>query len=143
MAWGGFPLDRFVRAQEAFYASAMSELRAGLKTGHWMWFVFPQLAGLGRSETARHFGIGGLAEAHAYLTHPALAPRLVEATEAMLAWAGKRTAEHILGPLDALKFHSSMTLFAEAAGTDSPFAEALETFFAGARDPLTMELLRG
>ena len=141
MTGQGFPLDRFVRAQEAFYAPALAELRAGRKTSHWMWFVFPQLAGLGRSETARHYGVEGLAEACAYLAHPVLAPRLVAATEAMLAWAGQRTAAEILGPLDALKFRSSMTLFAQAEGPDSLFAEALDAFFDGERDPLTMELL--
>jgi uncharacterized protein (DUF1810 family) len=139
----GFPLDRFVRAQEAFYAPALAELRSGTKTSHWIWFVFPQLIGLGRSETARHFGIDGMEEAHAYLSHPVLAPRLIEATEAMLKWAGKREAEDILGQIDAMKFRSSMTLFAEAEGDDSLFAEALDAFFNGERDPLTLDLLGG
>src|SRR3989337_2823402 len=103
-------LDRFRRAQEdprAGFAAALAELRAGRKTGHWIWFVFPQVAGLGRSPTARHFAISGLEEARAYLAHPVLGPRLNEAVEALLSITGA-SAEEILGGIDALKTRSSM-----------------------------------
>ena len=106
-----------------------------------MWFVFPQIAGLGRTSTAQYYAIADRAEAEAYDRHPLLGPRLLECTEAMMAWAGKRDAETILGPIDALKFRSSMTLF-EACGTDpASFAVALGAFYGGERDTLTLELL--
>lgn len=106
-----------------------------------MWFIFPQIAGLGRSSTARFYGIVDLAEAEAYLADEVLGPRLAECTEALLQWAGKRDAEAIFGPVDALKFHSSMTLFAEASGGAEPFTQALDSFFNGERDEATIELL--
>jgi uncharacterized protein (DUF1810 family) len=137
-------LARFVGAQDGAgtYPRALAELRAGAKTTHWMWFVFPQLAGLGRSATARHFGIADSGEAIAYLRHPLLGARLAESTSAMLGWAGRRSAAQILGPVDALKFASSMTLFAEIGGDRaSPFVAALEAFYDGRRDPLTLRLL--
>jgi len=133
-------LERFVAAQEGVYAQALSELHAGAKRSHWIWFVFPQIAGLGRSETARFYAIADLAEAQAYLAHPLLGARLAECTEAMLDWAGRRDAETILGSIDTLKFASSMTLF-EAAGGAPCFARALEAFFAGHRDKQTLALL--
>lgn len=133
-------LDRFIEAQQHSYTQALAELRAGAKRGHWIWFVFPQLAGLGRSETARFYALADLAEARAYLAHPLLGPRLAECTEAMLAWAGKHEAEIVLGPLDALKFRSAMTLF-EAAGGGACFTEALDAFFGGQRDQQTLALL--
>lgn len=105
-----------------------------------MWFVFPQIAGLGLSETARRYAIADLGEARAYLAHPTLGPRLAECTEAVLGWSGRRSAEAILGPVDALKFASSMTLF-EAAGSGEPYAHALEAFYARRRDARTLELL--
>ena len=106
-----------------------------------MWFVFPQIAGLGRTSTAQYYAIADRAEAEAYDRHPLLGPRMLECTEAMMAWAGKRDAETILGPIDALKFRSSMTLF-EACGADpAPFAAALGAFYGGERDTLTLELL--
>src|SRR5690349_7212891 len=108
-----FDLSRFVAAQAPVYAEALAELRRGRKEGHWMWFVFPQLAGLGRSPTALFYAIGSLAEARAYLAHPVLGPRLRECTETLLAHR-RRGAEAILGPVDAMKLRSSMTLF-EAA----------------------------
>jgi uncharacterized protein (DUF1810 family) len=137
-------LDRFVEAQRPTYATALAELRAGAKRSHWMWFVFPQIAGLGRSETARFYAIRDLAEAHAYLAHPLLGSRLLEATEAMLAQAGAKTAEAVLGPLDALKLASSMTLFEAATDADEarPFARCLDAFFGGRRDTATLDLLR-
>lgn len=136
----GDTLDRFVAAQDAIYARALTELKAGAKRNHWMWFVFPQIAGLGRSETARYYAIAGLAEAQAYLAHPLLGNRLAECTAAMLSWAGKQDAETILGPVDALKFKSSMTLF-EAAGGDPRFGSALDAFCDGERDRATLDLL--
>ena len=133
-------LERFAAAQEPVYDQALAELRSGAKHGHWMWFVFPQLDGLGHSPTARHYAIRDLAEARAYLADPLLGARLAECTEAMLGWAGRRSAEAILGPIDALKLRSSMTLFEAADGNDL-FGRALEGFYAGKRDQLTLDLL--
>lgn len=116
-------------------------MRAGAKHSHWMWFVFPQIAGLGRSPTARLYAIAGLAEARAYLAHPVLGSRLLECTEAMLGWAGRRSAEAILGSIDALKFKSSMTLFEAAAEEPARFAAALDAFCAGERDAATLARL--
>ena len=136
-------LARFVTAQATTWASTLAELRGGYKHGHWMWFVFPQLAGLGHSSTARHYAIDDLAEAGAYLAHPVLGPRLVEATQALLAHRGHRP-EAILGPINAMKLRSSLTLFEAAARPPAAcFTEALEAFYDGARDPLTLALLRG
>lgn len=137
----GGGLDRFHAAQDGVYEHALAELRAGAKRSHWMWFVFPQIAGLGRSPTAQFYAIAGRREAEAYLADPLLGARLREAAEAMLRWAGKRSPEAILGPVDALKFKSSMTLFAEASGGSDPFAQALDSFFDGERDEATLELL--
>ena len=138
-------LERFVAAQTDVYPHALAELRAGHKASHWMWFVFPQIAGLGTSPTARFYAIRDLAEARAYLAHPLLGLRLLEVTEAMLAQAGAETAEAVLGPIDALKLASSMTLF-EAAAADAdearPFARCLDAFFGGRRDTTTLDLLR-
>jgi len=133
-------LDRFVAAQQETQAAALGELRAGRKRSHWMWFVFPQLAGLGASETARYYGIASLDEAKAYLAHPLLAANLRAVTTAMLAHRG-HSATEILGRPDDLKFHASMTLFAEASGGQSPFTDALEAFFAGIPHARTLELL--
>jgi uncharacterized protein (DUF1810 family) len=106
-----------------------------------MWFVFPQVAGLGRSATAQFYAIRGRDEAEAYARHPVLGRRLRECTEAMLGWAGARSAEGILGPVDALKFRSAMTLFEACAPDPTPFAKALEAFYGGARDAATLERL--
>jgi len=133
-------LERFVEAQEGVYEQALAELRDGAKRSHWMWFVFPQITGLGRSTTARFYAIADLAEAQAYLDHPLLGPRLAECTEAMLGWAGERSAVRILGPIDAMKFASSMSLF-EAAGGGKLFARALDAFCDGQRDSATLDLL--
>jgi uncharacterized protein (DUF1810 family) len=136
------PLERFVEAQQPVYDQALGELRAGAKRSHWMWFIFPQIAGLGRSPTAQFYAIADAAEARAYLAHPVLGPRLRECTEAMLDWAGRKSAEAILGPLDALKFRSSMTLFeAAAASSGERFGRALNGFYAGQRDRATLERL--
>lgn len=138
------PLDRFVAAQERNFAVALAELQRGRKTSHWIWYVFPQIAGLGRSDMARHYAIVDLTEARAYLAHPLLGSRLREAASALLAHAGKRSATAILGEIDAVKVRSSMTLF-EAAGclTDSVFAACLDAFYAGCRDPETLSRIGG
>jgi uncharacterized protein (DUF1810 family) len=133
-------LERFLDAQQSSYATALAELQAGEKRSHWMWYIFPQIAGLGRSETARHYAIRDIAEAWSYLAHPVLGPRLDRCTGAMLGWAGKRGAKAILGSLDAMKFHSSMTLF-EAARGGARFGEAIDRFFMGARDTDTLSIL--
>jgi uncharacterized protein (DUF1810 family) len=133
-------LSDFVAAQDAVYPDVLSELRAGRKRTHWMWFVFPQVAGLGFSETSRRYALSSLEEARAYLAHPVLGARLRECARLMLSHAGQGAGE-ILGGPDDLKFRSSMTLFAEAAPGEPLFAEALERFFGGEKDPLTLQLL--
>jgi uncharacterized protein (DUF1810 family) len=134
-----FDLQRFVDAQRAVYLQVCAELAAGCKRSHWMWFVFPQLKGLGRSATAQHYGIASLAEAQAYWAHPLLGPRLRECTELVLAVDG-RSAHEIFGPPDDLKFRSCMTLFAQATG-ERLFTRALEKYFHCEADPRTIELL--
>jgi len=131
-----FDLQRFVDAQNDrdTYRRALAELRAGLKTSHWMWFVFPQRAGLGRSETSRRYAIGSWQEARAYVEHPVLGPRLVESSEALLTHRDT-TASEILGEIDALKLHSSMTLFAAVAPEQPVFQRVLDRFYAGEPDP--------
>lgn len=135
-----FDLNRFVQAQEGVYAEVLAELRAGRKTSHWMWFVFPQLDGLGRSQTARFFAVKSLTEARAYLAHPVLGKRLRECTAAVLAVPG-RTASEIFGSPDDIKFRSSMTLFERAEPECDLFSDALDRFFEGRRDRLTLDLL--
>lgn len=133
-------LERFVQAQQGVHPQALRELRAGAKRSHWMWFVFPQIAGLGRSAMAQRYAIADLGEARAYLAHPLLGPRLAECTDALLGWAGQRVAADILGSIDSLKFCSSMTLF-EAAGGDARFGRALDAFYGGERDQRTLSIL--
>ena len=133
-------LERFVLAQEGVHEGVLRELRSGRKTGHWMWFVFPQLAGLGRSETSRFYAIASLDEARSYLEHPILGARLRESGSALLGVAG-RSAEDILGGIDALKLRSSMTLFHRAAPEDPLFRQLLERFWSGQLDPATEQLL--
>jgi uncharacterized protein (DUF1810 family) len=135
-----FDLDRFVAAQAPVYAAALQELRRGRKASHWMWFIFPQLAGLGRSPTAQHFAIRSLGEARAYLAHPILGERLRTATEAVLEHGGT-PAETIFGSVDAMKLRSSMTLFARAADDPALFEEAISRFFGGEEDLETIRLL--
>ncbi len=132
-------LDRFTFAQANVYDHALVELRRGRKSSHWMWFVFPQIAGLGRSDTARFYAIRDSAEARAYLEHPTLGPRLCEATAAVTSATG--SAEAILGGIDAIKLRSSMTLFAAVADDPAPFVAALDRFFSGMSDPATLALL--
>lgn len=135
-------LFRFHDAQAGVIARALGELRAGTKTSHWMWFVFPQIAGLGTSAMARHYAIRDLAEARAYLADAVLRERLETATRAMLDWAGRRSAETILGGIDAVKLRSSLTLFEAAAGAGTdPYAACLDAFFGGARDAATLARL--
>lgn len=133
-------LERFVQAQAGVYDAALGELRAGRKRSHWMWFVFPQIEGLGSSTLSRHYAIRSLDEARAYLAHPLLGPRLIDCTQAVNALHG-RGAHEIFGAPDDLKFRSSMTLFAQAAGPDSDFARALTKYFEGDRDPTTLARL--
>jgi len=135
-----FDLDRFVEAQAGIFDQALEELRAGAKQSHWMWFVFPQMAGLGRSPIAQHFAIRSSAEAGAYLDHRLLGPRLRLAVEAVLPWAGRRSAEAIFGAIDATKLNSSLTLF-EAVSGDPLLGRAIDGFFGGQRDRRTLELL--
>jgi len=134
-------LDRFVAAQDSggTYAHALAELRAGRKTGHWMWFVFPQIAGLGHSAMAQAYAIADLAEARAYLAHPVLGPRLRECVEAVGAQED-RSAEQIMGHIDAIKLRSSLTLFARADPAEPLFTQVLDQYFAGP-DPQTDQRL--
>jgi uncharacterized protein (DUF1810 family) len=133
-----YHFGRFVEAQDAIYAQVCEELRQGEKRSHWMWFVFPQIRGLGRSPMAERFAIGSLAEARAYLKHEILGARLRECTRLVNAVEGKSASE-IFGFPDDLKFHSSMTLFARAGDGEAVFREALAKYFGGEMDPGTVE----
>jgi uncharacterized protein (DUF1810 family) len=141
MSGDPYRLERFVEAQRGVMDGVMAELRAGRKTGHWIWFVFPQLAGLGRSDMARHYGIGSIEEAQAYLEHPVLGERLRACVQALLVIPGS-SAEAVLGPVDAMKVRSSMTLFHRAAPGDPSFPAVLARWYGGLPDPLTDDLLR-
>jgi uncharacterized protein (DUF1810 family) len=133
-------LCRFVDAQTRLFDTALDEVRSGTKRGHWMWFIFPQLVGLGSSPTASFYGLASLAEAKAYLAHPLLGARLRECVEALRPWAGRRSAEQIFGPLDSMKLRSSLTLFNEVE-PGGLFAGALAALFDGEADPRTLALL--
>ncbi|HMI82297.1 MAG TPA: DUF1810 domain-containing protein [Solirubrobacterales bacterium] len=135
-------LERFVATQDedGTYGRALAELRAGRKTSHWMWFVFPQIAGLGQSEMSRRYAISSLEEARAYLAHPVLGPRLVECAHALLGH-DDRSAQEILGAIDAIKLRSSMTLFARADPGEPVFAQVLERYFDGEADEATLQYL--
>lgn len=135
-----YNLRRFVEAQEPVYAQVCSELRQGRKTSHWMWFIFPQIRGLGSSETARHFAIANRQEATAYAAHLVLGTRLRECTGLVLQ-VDDKSVEQIFGYPDNLKFHSSMTLFAGAAEDNRAFLDALKKYFSGALDPQTLARL--
>jgi uncharacterized protein (DUF1810 family) len=137
-----YNLERFVYAQGNLYGSALEELQDGSKETHWIWFIFPQMKGLGRSETAMYYGIGSRGEGEAYLSHPVLGPRLIECTETVNELKG-RTAEQIFGDLDSMKFRSSMTLFAELTTELQIFDRALDKFFEGVKDSRTIHLLTG
>lgn len=135
-----FDLERFVRAQQTNFDTALNELGAGRKQSHWMWFIFPQMHGLGHSDTARFYAISGRGEAEAYLAHPLLGSRLKECTRAMLDHANL-SARDILGSPDDLKFRSSMTLFSDIAGQNSLFQAALLQFYNGVHDQETLRRL--
>jgi uncharacterized protein (DUF1810 family) len=137
---GGYDLERFVAAQEAGFPRALAELRQGRKRSHWMWFIFPQLAGLGQSAMARHYAIGSLSHARAYLAHPVLGPRLRQATRAALD-SGVDDPHALLGSPDDMKMRSSLTLFALADPHEPVFRQALDRFYDGAMDPRTLALL--
>lgn len=134
-----FQLQRFLDAQEGTFATALAELRAGRKQGHWMWFVFPQIAGLGKSPNAQFYAIRSLREARAFIAHPLLGERYRQAVEALEEWAGSKDAIAILGEVDALKLRSSLTLF-EAASGDPLFERTLHEFF-DAPDEQTLRLI--
>ena len=136
-----YDLARFVAAQGPSHARALDELRAGEKVTHWIWYVFPQVIGLGRSPTARRFAVRSLEEASAYLVHPVLGPRLREACEAILTHEGARSANAILGSPDDLKLRSSMTLFERAAAEPRLFARVLDAFYDGEQDAETLRRL--
>ena len=129
-------LERFVEAQEHVYESVLAELRAGRKTGHWIWYIFPQIAGLGHSAMSQHYAITSLAEAIAYLAHPVLGARLRECAGIVLDIRG-RTAVEIFGSIDAMKLRSSMTLFHRAAPDETVFAQVLDRYYGGAADEAT------
>jgi uncharacterized protein (DUF1810 family) len=137
-----FELERFVAAQDqaGAYNVAVAELREGHKRSHWMWFVFPQIAGLGQSPISRRYAISSLAEAQAYLAHPVLGPRLIESARIVVGLEN-RTAQEIFGGIDAIKLRSSMTLFARADPENALFAEVLDAYFAGVPDDATESLL--
>lgn len=136
-----FDLGRFVAAQDGSYDAALAEIRRGAKRGHWMWFVFPQVAGLGTSATSRHYAIASLDEARAYLDHPVLGRRLRDCVAALQDITGK-TAEEVFGSVDSAKLRSSLTLFIEAGG-DPLFVAALERWHGGIKDEATLRLLEG
>ena len=137
---GPFDLERFVDAQNPVFKDVRSDLRRGRKQGHWMWFIFPQIKGLGSSWMAQKFAISSRAEAEAYLAHPILGSRLIECTQLVNAVEG-RSMEQIFGSVDTLKFRSSITLFAEVTRDCCVFTEALHKFFAGRPDRLTLDRL--
>jgi uncharacterized protein (DUF1810 family) len=135
-----YNLERFVSAQHSIYAEVLSELRAGMKTSHWMWFIFPQIRGLGRSPVSVEYAISSREEAAAYLQHPVVGPRLKECTQLVLD-VENRSAEEIFGSPDDMKFRSSMTLFAQVSTDDDIYARALQQYFAGVPDQLTLDRL--
>ncbi|MBQ3701225.1 MAG: DUF1810 domain-containing protein [Oscillospiraceae bacterium] len=136
-----YDLDRFVKAQAYDYDAALREIRSGRKRSHWMWYIFPQLQGLGFSSTAQYYGIRDLEEAKAYMAHPVLGPRLTEISEALL---GLDTCDPsaVMGYPDDLKLRSCMTLFEQAAPEQPVFGRVLEKYYAGRRDGRTLELLK-
>lgn len=136
-----FNLQRFVESQDPVYARVLGELREARKRSHWMWFVFPQLKGLGQSHNADHFGIGSLAEARAYLEHPVLGPRLRECAAVLVGLPTSRPARLILGDIDAVKLRSSMTLFAAATDDNAEFRGVLDRYYGGRADERTLALL--
>ena len=137
-----YDLQRFIDAQQPVFDRVIAELKQGRKPGHWIWFIFPQLKGLGHSSNSEFFGISSLQEAAAYVQHPVLGPRLVQCTELVNSVEGS-SAEDIFGEIDAMKFRSSMTLFAKAAPDNRIFAEAIRKYFGGRLDGLTINRVAG
>jgi len=135
-------LGRFINAQNESFEEIIHELKSGEKVTHWMWYVFPQIAGLGQSATAKFYAIQDPSEAQAYLDHPILGKRLLECTQIVISLRGK-SALAIFGDVDAMKFRSSMTLFMSVAGSDSVFQEAIENYFEGEPDQATLDILSG
>ena len=136
-----FDLNRFLGAQAGVYERALGELKRGRKQSHWMWFIFPQIRGLGNSSMTQRYSIKSIEEAQEYLAHPVLGKRLIDCTEAVLAAEG-RTSTEIMGSPDDLKLKSSMTLFEAASGADSVFGRVLDKFYAGERDAKTLTILK-
>ncbi len=134
-------LDRFVAAQQADYERALGELRRGRKQSHWMWYIFPQVQGLGHSFMSRRYALSGVEEARAYLAHPVLGPRLLECCRAALE-TGSSTPREVFGTPDDLKFRSCLTLFALADPAEPVFAELLDKFYGGKKDPQTLDILK-
>jgi len=132
-------LERFIKAQERDYTTALAEIQQGRKSSHWMWYIFPQINGLGYSEMSRHYGIKDMQEAKAYLDHPVLGKRLVSISKALLDQSG--SARSIMGSPDDLKLRSCMTLFSLVPGADPVFEQVLQKFFDGKKDPATLELV--
>ncbi len=135
-----YDLERFVEAQHRTYAGVLEQLKRARKSGHWIWYVFPQIAGLGRSHMSRRYAIGSIDEARAYAAHAVLGPRLEECVRLMLAIEGE-SAEQVLGPIDALKFRSCLTLFEAACHDNDVFVQALQKYYDGERDALTLDAL--
>jgi uncharacterized protein (DUF1810 family) len=138
-----YGLERFVAAQDqaGTYETAVDELRSGRKRSHWMWFVFPQIAGLGQSPTSRRYAISSLEEARAYLAHEVLGPRLIECARILVGLSGGHSAQDVFGGIDAMKLRSSMTLFARADPANPVFQSVLDAYFDGVRDEATERLL--
>ena len=136
-----FHLQRFLDAQENYYADALREIKQGYKQSHWIWFIFPQMRGLGRSSMAEYYGISSIEETRAYLDHPTLKARLIEISTALLQHKGKSTAYEILGTIDAIKVRSSMTLFDHIL-PNAIFAEVLDTFYNKERDEKTIQIIQ-
>ncbi len=136
-----YDINRFVKAQENMYPFALNEIKNGKKRSHWMWFIFPQLKGLGKSEMSKYFGIEDIAEAKEYLEHPILGARLREISEAILS-LNLNNPYTIMGHIDGLKLQSSMTLFAEIEGKDSVFGRVLDKYYNGKKDMNTLHLLK-
>ncbi|KFF05505.1 DUF1810 domain-containing protein [Flavobacterium reichenbachii] len=139
MAYANNDLIRFLDAQNKLYLTAYSELKKGKKETHWMWFIFPQIKGLGKSNIAKHYAIADLEEAKAYLNHPILSKHLVEIAQLLLQYK-KKSIESILGDLDARKLRSSLSLFSQVENADPIFQELLDTFYAGNLDPITLAI---
>ena len=140
MAYSNNDLLRFLDAQNKLYLTALSEIKKGKKETHWMWFIFPQIKGLGKSDTANYYAINDLKEATEFLEHPILGKHLIEISELFLTFR-RKSADGILGDLDARKLRSSMTLFSLVENTNPVFQEVLEVFFSGESDPLTLSII--